>query len=161
MKKNFSMLFVGLVMALVSCHTPQTNLQNNSAATALQHEQLPQLAFKVRVSQMYPQRYYSRPVLSEFTLEVKDGWLYSNLPYIGQVHSPSFYSVSKGLNFEAPIQDFAKRRNEKKHSNEFEFAVKNEEDSYVYVVTIYDNGTADIYVRAQKRDAIRFSGDLE
>jgi hypothetical protein len=27
--------------------------------------------------------------------------------------------------------------------------------------TIYDNGTADIYVKAQKRDAIRFSGDLE
>ena len=155
------MLFVGLVMALVSCHTPQTNLQNNSAATALMNGQLPQLAFKVRVSQMYPQRYYSRPVLSEFTLEVKDGWLYSNLPYIGQVHSPSFYSVSKGLNFEAPIQDFAKRRNEKKHNSEFEFAVKNEEDSYVYVVTIYDNGTADIYVKAQKRDAIRFSGDLE
>ena len=155
------MLVVASVMALVSCHTPQTNLQNNSAATALQHEQLPQLAFKVRASQMYPQRYYSRPVLSEFTLEVKDGWLYSNLPYIGQVHSPSFYSVSKGLNFEAPIQDFAKRRNEKKHNSEFEFAVKNEEDSYVYVVTIYDNGTADIYVTAQKRDAIRFSGDLE
>ena len=111
---------------------------------------------------MAPQRYISRVITSVYGIEVKDGWLKSNLPYLGQVQIPTVYpSIPKGLNFQEEIRDYSVVDNPKKHRAEINLFVRNEEDSYLYSIYIYYDGKAEIMVRPAKRDFIRFYGDVE
>ena len=120
------------------------------------------LDFSIRISDMAPQRYLSRIVTSIYGIEVKDGWLNSNLPYLGQVQIPTSYtSIPKGLNFQEEIRDYSVNDNQRKHRAEINLYVKNEEDSYLYCIYIYYDGKAEIMVRPAKRDFIRFYGDVE
>ncbi|MCF0174039.1 MAG: DUF4251 domain-containing protein, partial [Bacteroidales bacterium] len=43
---------------------------------------------------------------------------------------------------------------------EVKISTRTEEDSYDYNITIYDNGTARIYVSAVQRDGINFDGNF-
>lgn len=146
---------------LTACATSEQRLQRQAERAAAVAEMISQKAFKIRVDHMYPQRYPSRPVMSEFWLELRDGVLNSYLPFFGQVQMPSMQTQSQGLNFEAPVLAFDESRNDRKQYTEFAMRVRSEEDAYLYVVTIYDNGNAEIYVRGNNRDYIRFSGEIE
>ena len=118
--------------------------------------------FSIRVSDMAPQRYYSRPVTSVYGIEVKDGWLNSSLPYLGQQQIPTAYSsIPKGLTFKEIIRKSYIEENHKKNRTEITIDVKNEEDSYIYVIYLYYDYKAEIMVRPNKRDFIRFYGDIE
>ncbi len=120
------------------------------------------LNFRIRVSDMAPQRYISRVITSVYGIEVKDGWMNSNLPYLGQVQMPSIYTaIPKGLNFKEEIRECSTVDNPKKHREEINIYVRNEEDRYLYSIYIYYDGKAEIMVRPAKRDFIRFYGDVE
>ena len=117
--------------------------------------------FRVVVDEMMPQRYYSRTILSYYDMHVKDGILDSNLPYFGQVQVPSAYTAfPKGLNFTEEIREYVAVDNLDKRTVEIQMLVKNEEDSYLYNVRIFYDGKAEIMVKPQKRDYIRFRGEL-
>ena len=148
---------------LQSCSTASTatRSQRQAETAALVGERLEKHDFKIYVSYMSPQRYPSRDITSDYYVKVGDGRLISNLPYFGQAQVPTMTYPAQGLNFDLPIKSFSENYNEAKLRTDMKIHVSNDEDSYEYVISLFDNGTADIMVRPQKCDYVRFSGEIE
>jgi hypothetical protein len=108
--------------------------------------------YKINVDYMYPQRGGGRTVTSNDSL-------FSYLPYFGVAHRAP-YGGGKGLVFDAPINKYEAKK-DKKGRIKIELAVRNEEDSYTYHITLYSNGSANIDVQPNNKDQITFSGKLE
>lgn len=107
---------------------------------------------------MYPMRGGSKNVTSNYSVEVRNDSLYSYLPYFGRAfHVP--YGGGKGLNFSEPIGSY-RESTIKKGRQHIEINVRNDEDSYLYVIDVFDNGNSDIEVRAQQRERISYSGEM-
>jgi hypothetical protein len=113
----------------------------------------------IDISSMNTLRYGSRAVTSDFYLELRGDTLFSYLPYLGQVQI-STMSPSIGLNFEEPVLTYKESKPKSKYT-QVDIDVKTREDSYHYVIEIYDNGQAYIRVRSMNRDPISFDGTLE
>ena len=103
-------------------------------------------------------RYGSRSVTSDFYLEMRGDTLRSYLPYLGDAHVPTMLP-SIGLNFEEPVLTY--KESKPKKYTQIDIDVRTREDSYHYVIEIYDNGQAYIRVRSMNRDPISFDGTLE
>ena len=113
----------------------------------------------IDINSMNTMRYGSRTVTSDFYLELRGDTLFSYLPYLGQVQI-STMSPSIGLNFEEPVLTYKESKPKSKYT-QVDIDVKTREDSYHYVIEIYDNGQAYIRVRSMNRDPISFDGTLE
>ena len=150
-----------LVVLMSACGSQLSRSEKAVAQAAYVRDQLSAQSFRILVDYMFPQRYPSRPVMSDFWMEMKDGRLNSYLPYFGQVQSPSPYSQDQGLNFESDIKNYTEKRNDRKHRTEIQFNAKSNDDYYLYKLFIYDDGNAEIDIHSQRRDAIRFSGEME
>ena len=149
------------ILIFASCATSAEKAQRAAETSRQVQEQVAAETFIIKVDYMYPQRYPSRPIMSDFWLEMKEGSVNSYLPYFGQVHMPNAYGIDEGLNFEVPVKNFIKQRNDRKHRTEIQFNARSADDYYLYTIFIYDDGKADISVSSNRRDAIRFSGELE
>ena len=112
----------------------------------------------IDISSMNTLRYGSRAVTSDFYLELRGDTLRSYLPYLGDAHMPTM-SPSIGLNFEEPVLTY--KESKPKKFTQIDIDVRTREDSYHYVIEIYDNGQAYIRVRSMNRDPISFDGTLE
>ena len=112
----------------------------------------------VDITSMNTLRYGSRTVTSDFYLELRDDTLHSYLPYLGQAQM-STMSPSIGLNFEEPVLKYNESRPKK--YTQIDIDARTREDSYHYVIEMYDNGRAYIRVRSLNRDPISFDGFLE
>ena len=108
---------------------------------------------------MNTQRYGSRTVTPDFYLELRGDTLRSYLPYLGQAQVSQF-SPSIGLNFEEPVRQYMESRPKSKYT-QLDIDVRTREDSYHYVIDIYDSGEATIRVRSQYRDPVSFDGTLD
>jgi len=113
--------------------------------------------FKVEVRTMYPQRYPSRMV-TDFSLEVKDGEAIVYLPYMGEVYVPSL--SSEGLNFTEKMRKLSHQTNTKGQEILY-FVLKRHELSYEFVVRTDSNGEADITMRPSNGQQCGYHGDLE
>ena len=112
----------------------------------------------IDISSMNTMRYGSRAVTSDFYLELRGDTLRSYLPYLGDAHMPTM-SPSIGLNFEEPVLTY--KESKPKKFTQIDIDVRTREDSYHYVIEMYDNGQAYIRVRSMNRDPISFDGTLE
>ena len=112
----------------------------------------------IDISSMNTLRYGSRSVTPDFYLELRGDTLRSYLPYLGDAHMPTM-SPSIGLNFEEPVLSYKESRPKK--YTQIDIDVRTREDSYHYVIEMYDNGQAYIRVRSMNRDPISFDGTLE
>ena len=112
----------------------------------------------IDITSMNTLRYGSRAVTSDFYLELRGDTLRSYLPYLGDAHMPTM-SPSIGLNFEEPVLTY--KESKPKKYTQIDIDVRTREDSYHYVIEIYDNGQAYIRVRSMNRDPISFDGTLE
>jgi hypothetical protein len=112
----------------------------------------------IDITSMNTLRYGSRAVTSDFYLELRGDTLRSYLPYLGDAHMPTM-SPSIGLNFEEPVLTY--KESKPKKYTQIDIGVKTREDSYHYVIEVYDNGQAYIRVRSMNRDPINFDGTLE
>ena len=112
----------------------------------------------IDITSMNTLRYGSRAVTSDFYLELRGDTLRSYLPYLGDAHIPTM-SPSIGLNFEEPVLTY--KESKPKKYTQIDIDVRTREDSYHYVVEVYDNGQAYIRVRSMNRDPISFDGTLE
>ena len=50
---------------------------------------------------------------------------------------------------------------QKKGKTKVQFTTKNEEDVYTYTITLWENGSANIYVQPMRRQSISYLGRLE
>lgn len=113
----------------------------------------------IDIHTMNTMRYGARTVTPDFFLELRGDTLQSNLPYLGQVQV-SQLSPSIGLNFKELVRQYQEGRPKPKYT-QLDIDVRTREDSYHYVIEIYDSGEASIRVRGQYRDPISFDGTLE
>ena len=112
----------------------------------------------IDIISMNTMRYGARTVTPDFYLELRGDTLRSYLPYLGQVQV-STMSPSIGLNFEEPVLTY--KESKPKKFTQIDVDVRTREDSYHYVIEVYDNGQAYIRVRSMNRDPISFDGTLE
>lgn len=114
----------------------------------------------IDITSMNTMRYGSKMVSTDFFLELRGDTLRSYLPYLGQVQSAPSLSPTIGLNFEERVRQY-QESNPKGKYTQIDIDVKTKEDTYHYVVDIYDSGEAFIRVRSLNRDPISFDGTLE
>ena len=165
MNKNMRKILITSVMALtawvmlVGCATAEERAaraaeQAKAVKTALQERN-----YQIAVNRMYPSRGASKIVSSGYSVEVRNDSLISYLPYFGRAYDVP-YGGGNGLNFSAPIRNY-KESQTKSDLRHIEIDVKNDEDTYLYTLDIFDNGSADINVRSRQREPISFSGQME
>ena len=114
----------------------------------------------IDINTMNTMRYGSRTVTPDFFLELRGDTLRSYLPYLGQAQV-SQYSPAIGLNFEEPVRQYKESKPKSNKFTQLDIDVKTREDSYHYVIELYDSGEATIRVRSQYRDPVSFDGTLE
>ena len=116
--------------------------------------------WRIDIHSMNTMRYGSRTVSPDFYLELRGDVLHSYLPYMGQARVSPTLSPAIGLNFEEPVLSYKTSTPKSKKYTQIDIDVKTREDSYHYVVQLYDSGDAIIRVRSLNRDAISFDGTL-
>lgn len=158
MKKCFLILAV-LVCVACSSLTPAEKAERAARQAALVEKALADRHYIINVQMIYPQRGPAKNVTSNYSLEVKGDTLISYLPYFGRAYNVP-YGGGKGLNFTEIIGNYYESKNAKGQT-EIAIEVTNEEDTYLYQLSIFDNGNATIDVRSKEREPITYSGEME
>lgn len=115
--------------------------------------------YKVVVDFMTPMKGRSRALTSNYYLEIRGDSIFSCLPYVGEAYSVP-YGGGKGLVFDAPIESYEAEPG-KKGRMEIRVKTRNDEDSYLYHLTVQPNGSVSLHVQPNRRQPISFSGDIE
>lgn len=160
-----NIIFTGVLTAL--CLTAAPGCSRGSYPTSTtQEETLPAVtkaiqerAFRIRVTQMYPQYRRSIPINTYFSLGLRNDSVFSDLPYFGEAYVAQF-PTDNGLVFEAPVKEL-KFTPGKKGETEVSFQARHNSDIFTYTVTLWNNGLADIRVQAVQRQSISYHGELE
>jgi hypothetical protein len=115
--------------------------------------------YVIAIDRMIPMRGSSKNVSYGYSVEVRNDSLISYLPYFGQAYNVP-YGGGKGLNFSAPISSYQEFQ-KKSDRRSIEIGLTNEEDTYVYMIDVFDNGSASVHVTARQRESISYSGNME
>ncbi len=158
MKKCFLIL---AVMACVACSslTPAERAERAARHAALVEKALADRHYTINIQMMYPQRGPARNVTSNYSLEVKGDTLISYLPYFGRAYNVP-YGGGKGLNFTERVSNYYESKNAKGQTK-ISIELTNEEDTYLYQLSIFDNGNTAIDVRSKEREPISYSGEIQ
>lgn len=160
MKKYLvSMVFGLLALVMLSgCATAEERAARVAERTAKVRTALTERNYKIGIDHMYPMKGGSKSVSFGYTVEVRNDSLFSYLPYIGRAYQIP-YGGGKGLNFSERIGSYQElqKKNGLRH---IEIGVKNEEDTYLYTIEVYDNGSSHIDVQARQRERISYSGEM-
>ncbi len=152
------MLLVVALMALEGCATAEERAARAAEQAARVKVALTEKRYKIMVERMYPMRGGSKNVSSNYSVEVRNDSLFSYLPYFGRAYQVP-YGGGKGLNFTERIGSY--RESQGKHGQRhIEIDVRNDEDTYLYTIDVYDNGNSDIEVQPRQRERISYSGEM-
>ncbi len=161
---NLRKIFMSIccIMSLVSCVGPRLTAEQKVVKAAhvaqLVQEKVSARHFTIMVNYMYPFRGPSQPLTDRWSLAVDNDTVSSYLPYFGVSYRQP-YGGGKGLHFEGPIHEM-QIDNSKKTFVQVSFITNNDAENLMYLIDVYDNGTAEIAVRSENSDPIRFSGEL-
>ena len=147
------------LLLFVGCATQQERAEQRAKMKQAVEEAVAHRQLHIDINSMNTLRYGARTVTSSFFLELRGDTLRSYLPYLGQAHRAPMTSPSIGLNFDAPILQL-KESHSKVNLSRLEIDVKNQEDSYHYIIELFDTGNAYIHVSSQHRDPISFDGNI-
>jgi hypothetical protein len=101
----------------------------------------------------------SRFLTSNYSVEIRNDSVFSYLPYFGIAYSVPYGGGGKGLIFDEKITNY-KLTFDKKGTAKIQFKTRTNEDSFVYYLSIYSSGDADVYVTPTNRQSISFRGDF-
>lgn len=156
----FSMAVALLALVMLNgCATAEERAARAAEQAAKVKVALTERHYKIGVDHMYPMKGPSKNVSYGYSVEVRNDSLISYLPYFGQVFSVP-YGGGKGLNFSERIGNYRETQ-VKSNMRRIEIDVKNDEDTYLYTLEIFDNGSTSIDVQARQRDHISYSGSME
>ena len=151
-------LLVVALMALEGCATAEERAARAAEQAARVKVALTEKRYKIMVERMYPMRGGSKNVSSNYSVEVRNDSLFSYLPYFGRAYQVP-YGGGKGLNFTERIGSY--HESQGKHGQRhIEIDVRNDEDTYLYTIDVYDNGNSDIEVQPRQRERISYSGEM-
>jgi hypothetical protein len=91
---------------------------------------------------------------------VKTDTLISELPYMGRVTQPSAYGADDGLRFTSGSYEYTVKTRKK---GGWDVKIKPKDSRVVreFVLTVFDNGRADLRVTCKDRDPVSYSGAIE
>ncbi|NMA74223.1 MAG: DUF4251 domain-containing protein [Bacteroidales bacterium] len=115
--------------------------------------------YRIEVRNAYPQSGRHISLTSNYSLTIKNDTIDSYLPYFGRAYSIP-YGGGEGLIFKSKMKEYSIEK-EKEDEVRIKIVTITPEDSYTYFITVYENKNADINVFMNKRNSIRFQGDLE
>lgn len=160
MKANKLFILAGLFIAgsihPVMGQTPKEKKQQKEQAV---REAIDAQKYKIDVDRVTPMKGGSRYLSSNYSLEIKNDSIYSYLPYFGVAYTIP-YGGGKGLNFNAPLSEYTTEYS-KKGNAQVILKTRNEEDNYIYNITIYPDGTSSIQITPTNRQSISFSGKMD
>lgn len=152
---------MGMVaLLMVGCATQQERVEQREKRRQAIAEAIATRRLHIDVSMMNTMRYGTKSVTPDFYLELRGDSLYSYLPYMGRAFQASMMYPTVGLNFEEPILRYAESR-PKPNKTRLEMDVKTQEDTYHYLIDVYDTGEAHLQVRPVNRDPVSFDGSVE
>ncbi len=159
MMKQLSILLLLVGVMACSTLTPAERAAKEARQAALVKKALDDRHYVIDIQMMYPQRGPAKNVTGDYSLEVRGDSLLSYLPYFGRAYLVP-YGGGKGLNFTGIIEKYSASRNAK-GAYEIAIGLSNEEDTYYYMLEIFDNGNATIDVTAKQREPISYSGQMD
>ena len=146
-------------MVLSGCATPEERAARAAEQVANVKAALTARNYRIAVSRMYPRSGASKNVSYSYSVTVRNDSLFSYLPYFGRAYDVP-YGGGKGLNFDAPIESY-KESQLKNGQRHIEIGLKNDEDTYLYTINVFDNGSSSIDVQSRRRESISYSGEME
>ncbi len=157
-KKQFFMLLLALLLG-----TPTLSAQSKKEKKEQKKEAVTKLIesenYKIDVNTAMPMRGRSIPLMSSYSLEIRNDSVVSYLPYYGRAYSIP-YGGGNGLNFKAILKEYNVEM-DKKGNTVINFVVRNPEDRYEFRIKVFPNGSASIDVNMQNRQSISFYGELD
>ena len=159
--KHYSIFALLALAVFVSCGITRQTPQEKSAAEARTAQSIQKMlderSYQIDVYYMIPMRGGSKSVTT-YSITVDGSVIDSHLPYMGDAHNIP-YGGGKGLNFNEEIASY-EDQGVKKDCHTIVINVKNEEDTYVYTLGIFDNGEVSIHVNSRNRDDISYLGRI-
>ena len=156
---------VSIVMALLAavllggCATSEERAAQKAEQVKKVTAALNRRQYKIAIARMYPMNGPSKTVTYGYSVEVKNDSLFSYLPYFGRAYNVP-YGGGKGLNFSAPIGSYQEEV-AKNGKRRIEIGLTNEEDTYLYILEVFDNGSSTVSVMSRQREQISYCGDME
>lgn len=95
---------------------------------------------------------------SEYSIKVAGDTLISYLPFFGRAYNVP-YGGGHGLNFTGIIRQYDEQFS-KKGAHIITMDVVDSEDSYYYMLELFDTGSATLTVRPRERSQISFTGNF-
>ena len=157
MKQIGIIIVLTAMLMIVGCATQQERAEQRVQMRQAVNEAVTSRQLHIDIRSMNTMRYGSKMVTPDFFLELRGDTLRSYLPYLGQVRQSPIVSPSIGLNFEEPILQYAENH-PKSSKTQLTVKVKTREDTYHYLIDVYDSGEAHINVRSLNRDPVSFDG---
>ena len=157
--------FVSIVFALLAlmilsgCATAEERAARAAERAAKVRTALTERNYKIGIEHMYPMKGGAKSVTAGYTVEVRNDSLFSYLPYIGRAYQIP-YGGGKGLIFSEPIGSYQESQ-KKNGQRRIEISIKNEEDTYLYAIDVWDNGSSQIDVQPRQRERIMYSGEMK
>lgn len=160
MKKIITLIASAItILGIASCSVPRT-AEEIAATDALITKALNNGEFNFEVTRIYPTKGGPRTSFDGYTLKVKDGVVNTRLPFFGESTLVTYGStdeISITLK-DAPVR-ITKEQDKKDWVLKFEGS--NERETYQFLLTIFDNGNADLSVFSNNRSTMRYSGELK
>ena len=129
-------------MFICYCHTYRTEKGKGSVADAIAERH-----WRIDINTMNTMRYGSRTVTPDFYLELRGDTLRSYLPYLGQAQVSTTLAPAIGLNFEEVVMRYWLNKPKSKKYVQLYIDARTREDTYHFVIDVYDDGKAFIRVR--------------
>ena len=158
-KKIIGYMALLATMVLTSCATAEERAAKAAEQAKKVTAALNERHYVITIDRMIPMRGASKSVSYGYSVEVRNDSLISHLPYFGRAYNVP-YGGGKGLNFDAPISSY-KQFQKKSDQRSIEIGLANDEDTYVYMIDVFDNGSTSVQVTSRQRESISYSGKME
>ena len=113
--------------------------------------------YKINVGTCIPCK---APILlneSDYSIEIKNDSIFSDLLYLGQADIP--YRRGAELYFQAPLKKYTMDIDKKKNAH-IKFSANTTIGNCNFYIKVYSNGSASIYITLQQGKSINFLGEL-
>lgn len=160
MKKLIFLLLATLTF--VACGTSRSAREKavmNERKAQQVSDSLERRTFTIHVDYINPLRFPAYALTSPYSLRVEGDSLISYLPYVGEARMAD-YNYESPLNFTARILAYTDQL-VKSDRRRIRFEVRNRQELFDFYLDVFDNGSANVHVVSDYRDAVDFTGELD
>lgn len=162
MKTNYLFLIILNTIILTACAS-QNQAQKEKQAQQAQviKEMVESKTYTIDATYALPMQGKSIYLSYGYDLTVRNDSAIAYLPYYGVAYSAPYGGGEGGIKFKEPVQDY--QCVPKGNSGEWDvkFKVNTTDYNYDVNITIYSNGSTNMYFNSNQRQAISFNGNVK